>query len=297
MSTETFSLYADTPFDFGHTCTAHGWHMLAPFAWDPHTATLTRSERLPDGTHVLLHMHGLPNGVQVAVESADPLTATQRAACEQVVRVCLRLDEDLRPFYARIAAHPEWRHFPKGGGRLLRSPTLFEDIIKTICTTNTRWGQTKRMVERLVDTFGERPAIAPHRPTFPTPQALAAASDEMLKACGLGYRADAVRDIARAVADGTLDVEAWRWSDAPTAEIRKRLLRLRGIGPYAAATLLMLIGRYDEVPFDSIYRDFVVRTFFGGKAPASKAELQRVYDEWGAWKYLAYWFDPRWKTT
>ena len=295
MATETFQLHADTPFDFVHTCTAHGWAALPPFTWDDATQKLVRAERLPDGTHVVLHMRGIPHGVHVTVESAGPLTPSQRAACERVVRTCLRLDEDLRPFYARIAEHPEWRAFPQGGGRLLRSPTLFEDIVKTICTTNTRWAQTKRMVQRLVEAFGERPTFAPHTPTFPTAQALAHASDEALKACGLGYRADAVREIARAVAEGALDIEAWRTSEAPTAELRKRLLSLRGIGPYAAATLLMLIGRYDEVPFDSIYRDFVVRTFFKGEPPPSKADLQRVYDEWGEWKYLAYWFDPRWK--
>ena len=43
---------------------------------------------------------------------------------------------------------------PAGIGRLLRSPTVFEDLVKVICTTNVQWGGTKRMVRELVDAFG-----------------------------------------------------------------------------------------------------------------------------------------------
>ena len=38
-------------------------------------------------------------------------------------------------------------------GRVLRSPTLFEDVIKTILTTNTLWTATRNMTRKLVNDF------------------------------------------------------------------------------------------------------------------------------------------------
>ena len=39
---------------------------------------------------------------------------------------------------------------------MVRSPTVFEDVVKTICTTNTSWGGTTRMVNALVEHLGFR---------------------------------------------------------------------------------------------------------------------------------------------
>ena len=52
-------------------------------------------------------------------------------------------------------------------------PTVFEDVVKTICTTNTAWSGTRKMTAALVDHLGSE---APGgRRTFPTPAAMAAA--------------------------------------------------------------------------------------------------------------------------
>ena len=53
----------------------------------------------------------------------------------------------------------------------------------------------------------------------------------------------------------------------------------------------MLLGRYDELAVDTAFRRFVSRKYFGGQPPPSDAVAQAVYEDWGRWKYLAYWFD------
>ena len=60
----------------------------------------------------------------------------------------LRLDEDLARFYDAAADDPELAWVTRGAGRMLRSPTVFEDVVKTICTTNCAWSATVRMVTR-----------------------------------------------------------------------------------------------------------------------------------------------------
>src|SRR6266545_4239225 len=67
----------------------------------------------------------------------------------------LRLDEDLTPFYAVAATDPELAWAAAGAGRMIRSPTVFEDVVKTICTTNCTWTATVRMVSALVEQLGE----------------------------------------------------------------------------------------------------------------------------------------------
>ena len=61
-----------------------------------------------------------------------------------------------------------------GRGALLRSPTLWEDVVKTICTTNVSWGNTVSMVRRLVEQLGA-PYTQRHAASllFPTPQQVA----------------------------------------------------------------------------------------------------------------------------
>src|SRR5206468_3216262 len=66
------------------------------------------------------------------------------------VRHMLRLDEDMTAFYAVAAADPALAWVLPGAGRMLRSPTVFEDLVKTICTTNCAWSGTVRMVSSIV---------------------------------------------------------------------------------------------------------------------------------------------------
>ena len=66
------------------------------------------------------------------------------------MRHMLRLDEDLSGFYLVAAADPPLAWATAGAGRMLRSPTVFEDLVKTICTTNCTWSATERMVGALV---------------------------------------------------------------------------------------------------------------------------------------------------
>ncbi len=60
-----------------------------------------------------------------------------------------RLEEDFTPFYAAIAGETQLNWATSGAGRLLASPTVFEDVVKTICTTNCAWSATRRMMSAI----------------------------------------------------------------------------------------------------------------------------------------------------
>jgi 3-methyladenine DNA glycosylase/8-oxoguanine DNA glycosylase len=91
------------------------------------------------------------------------------------------------------------------------------------------------------------------------------------------------------VASGTLDLEVLRIADLPTAELRERLLAIKGVGEYAAANLLMLLGRYDFVPVDSWALKLVSHEWYGGES-VGRGEVEGAFERWGEWQGLAYWF-------
>src|SRR5512134_4002919 len=68
-----------------------------------------------------------------------------------------------------------------------------------------------------------------------------------------GYRAPHLVRLARMVADGELDLEtlAAERDVLPDDEVEGRLLALPGIGPYAAAHVMMTLGRNSRLILDS----------------------------------------------
>jgi 3-methyladenine DNA glycosylase/8-oxoguanine DNA glycosylase len=284
------------PFHFDASAYSHGWVVLAPTSWDAERRAVGRVERLASGAVVLLDVTGTNDVVapEIAVDvtHADRLSDAESNEIGRKVAHMFRLDEDFTEFYALCSARGErWVTAEEGLGRMLRSPTLFEDVIKTIATTNTQWGGTKRMIAALVDALGEPLPGDDTRRAFPTPEAVAAAPPETFtQVARFGYRGPYVSELARQVVSGEFNLEGLLHSDLPTADLKRELLGIKGVGPYAAATLLMLIGRYDEIGYDTVFRDFVSARYFNGERPSPR-EMLAVYDDWGKWRYLAYWLD------
>lgn len=259
-------LSARKPFNFHSVVNSHGWRQLAPFRFE--NDILYYVDHLSTQRAVEYRISASPEGVQVETEKLSK--AEQREAADKVAWM-FGLDMDFSDFYAASRLEPKLARAKKQAlGRVLRSPTLFEDVIKTILTTNTLWAATRNMTRKLVDEFGSslpkehrdgvsggtsssRPVVeAAQTKAFPTPAAIAASSPEYLKEkIRVGYRATAIHDLALRVASGKYDLEALKHSSRPTLELRKELLTIRGVGPYAAANLLMILRRHDYIPIDS----------------------------------------------
>jgi 3-methyladenine DNA glycosylase/8-oxoguanine DNA glycosylase len=293
------------PFSLAAVVGSHGWVRLAPFGEDDRTGGLTYVGQLDSGRVVEMLIQEVVHSVSVEVDG--PLSEAEQTEVARKVEWMLGLEQDFSTFYALARQEPKLMHVEgRAQGRLLRSPTLFEDTVKTILTTNTSWAGTIRMVKALVSQFGAPLPADPTRHAFPTPDQLATTDEETLRsAAGLGYRAPYVLELARSVASGTLrlrpstslrtssgqalDLEGFKTADIPTPQLRKQLLAIKGVGEYAAANLLVLLGRYDFVPVDSWALKMVSHEWYGGE-PVGRAEVEAAFDRWGEWKGLAYWF-------
>jgi N-glycosylase/DNA lyase len=211
-----------------------------------------------------------------------------QAALVAQLRHMLRLDEDLSPFYRVVAADPALGWVAAGAGRLLRSPTVFEDLVKTICTTNCAWPATVRMVGALVTHLGLPAAGAPDRHAFPIPAAMADADESFYRDLArAGYRGAYLRAVAVDVAEGRLDLEALTDRELPDQEVAERLLAIAGIGPYAAAHMMMLLGRYRRLILDAWTRPKYRR--LTGRPRITDKGIERAFRRYREFAGLAFW--------
>jgi 3-methyladenine DNA glycosylase/8-oxoguanine DNA glycosylase len=278
------------PVDLWRTLVSHGVASLPPMRLDEDARTLEVT---------LSVARRRPRTVRVGGGRAEILgRAPGRADIESLqstLRYMLRLDEDLSLFYKRAHRDPKLAWVTAGAGRMLRSPTVFEDVIKTICTTNCSWSATQRMVGALVQHLGEpavgAPASGVEGRAFPTPEAMAAAPSSFYReVVRAGYRAPYLASLARSIAEGAVDLEVLgRGGDAGLSdeEVEARLLALPGIGPYAAAHVMMLVGRYSRLILDSWTRPTYARLV--RRRVISDDAIRRRFRRYGPYAGLAFW--------
>jgi len=285
-----FTLPARRPFNFTSVINSHGWYQLAPFTYNEDTNSLGYVLRLSNARVIHLKMSDGKDGVQVETVK---LNKTEQREVTDAVTWMFGLDMNFSAFYAVSRAEPKLARAKKQAlGRVLRSPTLFEDVIKTIFTTNTLWGATRNMTRKLVDEYGQPVgrAQAVGTKSFPTPESVAASDPETIKEkIRVGYRAPAIHELAVRVASGKYDLEKLKTSNLPTLELRKELMSINGVGPYAAANLLLILGRSDFIPIDSWALKLVSHEWYKGK-PITAKEVEKRFEKWGEFKGLAFWF-------
>ena len=282
------------PVDLARTLNSHGFAELAPTMLDEPTTTLSVTVRVPGARPRRIRI-GPGTGGDARVEVLGPAAGPRvRAAALAGAAHVLRLDHDLSRFYGLVAEDPDLSWATTGAGRMLRSPTVFEDVVKTICTTNCAWGATVRMVNALVSSLGE-PAIGGDGPlanAFPTPATMAAAPDSFYRdVVRAGYRGPYLIELARRVDAGEVDLESLATAtpdELSDDAVEAALLDLPGVGPYAAAHVMMTLGRNSRLILDSWTRPKYAR-LTGRSKPVADATIVRRFRRYGDEAGLAFW--------
>jgi 3-methyladenine DNA glycosylase/8-oxoguanine DNA glycosylase len=274
------------PVDLWRTLMSHGVADLPPMRIDEAGRTLTATLPVRGAKPRTVVIREGARGARVDV-LGPMLGARARQGLVAVLQTVLNLNEDLSGFYTAAAADPDLAWASAGAGRMLRSPTVFEEVVKTICTTNCAWSATVRMTTALVEHLGE-PSAGNHGRAFPRPAAMAEADETFYRVVvRAGYRGAYLRTIAAAVADGELDLEQLLDPDLEDAEVAERLLALPGVGPYAAAHVMMLLGRYSSLVLDSWTRPKYAR--LRGRKKVPDATIVRRFRRYGPYAGLAFW--------
>jgi len=184
---------------------------------------------------------------------------------------------DLDPIMAGLVD----RHGPMRVPRRPPASGRFEDLAESIAyqqlagrAAATIWGRFRAL-------YGPGPL---------DPEAVLSTPTESLRAAGLsGAKAAAIVDLARHVADGTLELE--RLGRLDDQQVSAQLVQVRGIGPWTAHMFLIFtLGRLDVWPIG----DYGVRAGYGvayGLAtPPDPAELDGLGERFAPYRSVAAWY-------
>lgn len=292
MST-TLTLQLPAGFKLKTAVCSYGYYQLAPNQWHENTdlkpashrrkgtaGYLNRPLRLPDNAIIQPRItQKQPRQLVIQCDAAVP-RAQQQEVKNQVSRM-LRLDECFKAF--RRIHKPAAR---KNFACIFRSPTLFEDIVKTITSCNMSWGGTKKMNELLCEHVGKGG-------DFPTPDELSQwKAEKLAEVCRVGYRASRIVALAKEVSSGRLALGMLESDEMPPDEKYEVLLGIDGVGPYAARNIMQHLGHYHLLPIDSeTIRHFKEHHQMGGDSQKLKAIAEKHYDAYHPYQFLAYWFE------
>jgi 3-methyladenine DNA glycosylase/8-oxoguanine DNA glycosylase len=290
MTSTSVEIVTDSRFGFWPTVNSHGWCVLPPFEVDRDKRRLARLFELRDRTLAKCTMHQRSSRLALELSSESRLTKAQMNEILLQVRECLRLSEDFSEFYREARRFPHYRWIARqGAGRLLRAPTVFEDVVKMICTTNCSWALTEAMVSNLTQKLGR--SFDGGACSFPSAEAMAQVTEKDLrKHIRAGYRSPYLLELATRVAEGKLNVERWRSSDLPSDELFAEVRSVKGMGDYAAGNILKLLGRYDYLGLDSWVRAKFYELYKKGRR-VSDAVIEKHYAPLGRWRGLFFWLD------
>ncbi len=218
MSAGEILLPLPSPIDLALTVASHGWAHLAPWRWDGASGVLARRERI-DGRIGMIEVTQHEFGA-VAIRRDGFAEADDDAVRNRVRRW---LSVDWEPAEAVAALGDDGALIARGGGRLLRCSSFYEDFVKTVLTINTAWSSTCRMAAALV--------AEPGGGGFPMPEAVLDYGEERLRRCAkLGFRAPTVISATRRMLeDGAIDAagEGAAGLSIPDRAQRHRPLRRR----------------------------------------------------------------------
>lgn len=176
---------------------------------------------------------------------------------------------------AAIAALPQTGGLiERGGGRMLRGSSFYEDFVKTVLTINTSWSSTCRMVSALVAEPGDG--------AFPGPKAVLDFGEARLRErAKLGFRAPTLISATRRMLYDEVITAAGEGS-AEQLE-HDYLIGLRGIGPYAAAHCRVLLHDFSRIPVDSS-----VLAYLRERHGCDPAAFAANRSSWGPYLALGY---------
>ncbi|KAK2974848.1 hypothetical protein RJ640_027899 [Escallonia rubra] len=149
----------------------HGFFMMAPNNWIPSTKTLQRPLRLADSTTSLTVSisQSSRQSLSLLVHGTDCLSSCDQQAIKAQVARMLRIsqkdEKDVQDFQS---LHREARK--RGFGRLFRSPTLFEDAVKSLLLCNCTFERTLKMAKALCALQQKLSQGLISLPTSPTPK-------------------------------------------------------------------------------------------------------------------------------
>jgi N-glycosylase/DNA lyase len=218
-------------------------------------------------------------GVPADAGGDGPAAPTESVDGESILTHLLRLDDDLTAIYDATddgallsRAYDRYR-----GLRLVRDPA-FPCLISFICSAQMRVSRIFGMQRSLRESYGTPVELGDRTLyAYPTPEALAARTEDELRELSLGYRAPYVQRTAEMVASGEAHPDDAR--GLPYEEAREALTQFVGVGDKVAdCVLLFSLGYLQAIPLDT-WIQTAIGDYFPDCEGGNYAETSRAIRE------------------
>ena len=234
--------------------------------------------------------------LSLMIRSDRPVTTRAMKQIQAQVAGMLSAADDLAPFYQAVRTDPVMADLTRSlrGLKAPITPTVFEALTDSIIEQQISLSAARSIENRLIRMLGQQLVIdGTIYYAYPDPEILAGTPDLAFRSCGLSTRkGEYIRDIARQITRGDLDVEGFR--KIPDSEkIIADLVKIRGIGRWTAElTILRGLHRPEAFPADDVgVRRSISRFYLGGEK-ISSAEARTFAERWGSWKgFAAYYLE------
>ena len=267
------------------TVKSHGWVNLPPFIWDEQKKRLHRHENM-NGKQVELVLAQKNERIMCSCYSSSVLSKSEKSLLRERFLYMVGREIELDGFIilAKTLDPQIYKLANRGWARFLRGTSLFEDVVKTLFTTNASWQFTQLMCRRLLEECPRQDQTIQNSLFFPSLEEIREIPVSVLeKKCKLGYRAQYLKNVARAFMEN--DSFAG-WS---TSEILGSLKEVKGLGEYSINHIGMLLGKYDQIPVDSEVRGY----FRQVGRPEDREFIYSHYQNWHPYEFLAYRLERR----
>ncbi len=197
--------------------------------------------------------------------------------------------KEIHEHFQKTALKPLFDEF--AGTPLILDPDPYSSLLRSIIHQQINMAFAHKLTERFVKTYGfESDGVY----FYPPPETVARLTVDEL--CGLQFnrrKAEYVIGIARAIADGELDLEDLE--KKTDDEIMAELTKYRGVGPWTAQNFLLFgLGRPNLFPLADVGIQNAVKKLYNLDRKPTVAELKEYMKDWEP--YLSYASMYLWKS-
>jgi 3-methyladenine DNA glycosylase/8-oxoguanine DNA glycosylase len=264
------------------TCHIHGWKNLTPFLWDSKQKTLNFVVGINGNSIDVLVKQNL-DLLKIELQSVDSIESHSMELVDAMLHRSLGLDVCVTELIevASQVGQDYVNLIKSGAGRMLRSPTLWEDAAKTLFTTNCSWGLTKKICASVCSS--QFSAISPSG-KFPFPEPITFVdyeADALKKKIPIGYRSTYFISLARNFST----INFLKSLDKPFDQTQNNIESLKGFGAYASNHLLLLMGKFDSIPIDTVVTSYLKKNH---RVRKPESFINRHYKKWGQYKWWGF---------
>ncbi len=170
------------------------------------------------------------------------------------------------------------------GMRMFCAEDLYSYLMIAILLQNANVKRTVKMTQAMLENYGNLLEFDGEKHfCFWTPEKLAKASEEELRALKVGYRAKTFLRVSKEFAEGRINEMQMRSMDSD--HLKKELLKIYGVGPASLDYLMRdVFHRYDALNTIPPWEAKIYCQLFKKEADAKEIleEIKRRYGEWRA---------------